>query len=333
MAVACGILIAARQALTDARHHAAFAAGGKAITRERALADKHKKEWRDVKQRRRKGEKVKAPKREHAFPPRYDAENMWREYKGQKPINEYRSYRIRPATRKAGKHGYDATVDKMRRSPAPDLTLNLSPYALLKFGGLSRTPANMQKLERALSRLQQTCGDLGPLVLSVRVVPFGRTRVRVSGKWLAPPFGKVPMPLPTRSRVACSLYLFLQTIRHGSSIRSSISLEALAQRLGIDTNVRWIAQQSLERALATVNQHLRKLHETGMPATSYELDRAKALNGRCRFIKEGDDIDEVDTDDVVDDDAVDEIEDDAEKTNNDAFYNELDRRRRALWIG
>ena len=138
------------------------------------------------------------------------------------------------------------------------IELTLTRYAILRGAGLPDNEINVRQLAGALDRLTNEVGPLPPLLIGVEK-RHGTVTLQISRSWLAPPFGKVPLPLPSAA-TALSLYLFVHAIDTGPSNPRAISPDALLRRLGIAT---WWGQRdcqnTLDRALDTVNALLHSL--------------------------------------------------------------------------
>jgi hypothetical protein len=114
--------------------------------------------------------------------------------------------------------------------------------------------------------------------LSIKALPDGRWSIVVDCRWFAPPFAKIPKPLP-QSPAALALYLLLRNFRKQPASRKGIRFDTLCQLLGISNDRGPLASSdALNRALDAVNDHLtrlpvRKLHaaKVRVPAR-YELD-------------------------------------------------------------
>ena len=261
--VACGLLRLARKVVTADRHERAFAAGGKQIVEEMKLSKKFKEDWRATRKARRKGDDdVPAPKRRHAFYARviYSNWNERRERFGLPPDRgAYRPIKTSDALRTAGQQGYRDKRSRLRERVPDMVEVTVTRSALLRAAHLPPTGGNLRRLTPALQRLTRPVGGLPPLISSWS--SQGTLQVQVEGIWLAPPFGRIPLPFP-RGPSALSLYLFMFAIELGPGGREGMEFRRLCERLGIPTQ--WgSAGRSLTRALNAVNAHLKAFPELG----------------------------------------------------------------------
>jgi hypothetical protein len=147
----------------------------------------------------------------------------------------------------------------------------------LRLSGLSAGARNLDLIDPILAKLRKPvqCGeDRLPALLKSVLAEGERLRLEVCGDWLAPPFGKVPMPLPTRSAHALALYLFVHTIKTSNANKGDSSFLSLCTRLGIKSDQRWQCQQAFDRALAVVNTHLSKLDIEELARNNVKIARA-----------------------------------------------------------
>lgn len=250
LAIMAGLLTAARNALADSQHDSALSAGAQSISREQEYAGQHQQKWREVKEARQRGHDAAAPRRQHTFT----------------ADDEYAPTRTTRQTFKAaGKHGYTNRKAALRKLRAPaHIEFEIRRSAILLLAGLSNDAKNLERLDLALRRLMRPVvvnrQNKLPVIAFFRQLPSGKIRLRVNGEWIAPPFGKVPMPLPTRSPVAVALFLFIHTISTRSANKGSTSFWSLCKRLGLGRRqARWLCQRDVVRALAVINAHLGKL--------------------------------------------------------------------------
>jgi hypothetical protein len=251
VAVACALLARARLDLAEGRHIRALEAGATSIRLEKQYAADFENEWREVKARRRQGKEARAPQRFHTYT--YEPEHKPKKRKGN-------------AIEHAGKVSYRrAQRDIRRESPPEFVAVEVHRYELLRLAHLSTDAKNRKELDAALRRLTRAVRvngrRLAPLIAEMDGED-GRLRLRMSGEWLEPPFGKLPLPLPTRSIAATALYLFLHSIRTTPSNRRSKNFKELCERIGIDTSrPPYVCRQAFHRALDIVNDHIARLDE------------------------------------------------------------------------
>jgi hypothetical protein len=266
LAVVAGLLTCARLALNEQNHVEALKGGAATIALEKTLDQEFKEDWRNTHSRRRRGEQAQAPRRSHTF------------------STEERYKPVRRSFKSAGKHGYQQAKAKARKQPPPDvITVKLSRSYLLTVSGHADDGDSLRQLDAALKRLCNPILIAGapkaPLLRQYQRTSSGLLRLRVAGEWLMPPYLKVPMPLPSRSPSGLALYLFLHTINTSATNIKDISLDSLCRRLGIDKRGRRLCRQAWTRALAVVNQHLRK-HEGDVREYKFkEID-----DGKGRFV-------------------------------------------------
>lgn len=279
IAIACALSVKARFELARRRHIKALDIGATTIDQEKQYAADFQADWLKVKARRRRGEEdVPAPERFHT-------------YKG----SEYKLHDTHATElRKAGKAGYRRAQRVLRKEPPPELVeIEISRAALLRLAHLSTDAKNRHQLDQTLRRLQKPVRINGtrlpPLIASVDPKAT-RLRLQITGVWLEPPFGQVPLPLPTRSSIATALYLFLRSVKTSRVNSRAINFEDLCSRIGIDTSQPLFrCKQALHRALGLVNQYVRRLDEDVldqhgiMAVNGYSI---KAANGgdRVRFV-------------------------------------------------
>jgi hypothetical protein len=147
----------------------------------------------------------------------------------------------------------------------------------LRLSGLPSNARNLDLIDEAVSTLRKSVragDDLLPAPITAVKADGNRLRLEVCGDWLAPPYGKVPMPLPTRSAYAMALYLFVHTIRAGTGNTDDSDFKHLCARLGIRAKTRWQLQQPFDRALAAVNQHFAKLDPEPLAACGIKSGQA-----------------------------------------------------------
>jgi hypothetical protein len=240
LAVALALTASARRIIRHRVHVQAFNGYGQdAIKEERAYQEQHQREW----QAKRKGLRSTVPIRLHAH---------------KEPT--YKAGRVRKNLKNAGRFGYSQATSTLSKQPLPEvIPVLISRSNLLRVANMSADGKNLTRLNRILRRLRKPVAQMPPLLASVEEQPSGLLLLLVCGAWLAPPFVQVPLPLPTRSRPATSLYLFLQCIQTRPMDRSDSSFKALCRRVGISASTPWVGRQAFQRALDIVNDHLRRL--------------------------------------------------------------------------
>ena len=124
-----------------------------------------------------------------------------------------------------------------------------------------RTRNQRKLVDAALNRLSRPVGGgEKSLVVDWEELPNKKLLIQVSGQWLQPPYVPVATPLP-RTPTAMALYLFLHSIETNNTYsRTDSSMIGLCERLGIPTRFgNAVASQLLDRALKSVNEHIKRL--------------------------------------------------------------------------
>ena len=276
-AVAIGAVMAARVVYDNNLHKEAFElGGGKGIEREKAADDRHRASMAEMNRRRKRGEDAPFPERHHTFPTEslYDKASLDSLITGElKQFDHYHTVPLGRLLKAAGSHGYKQLKKKLRKQPPPDIIcVEISKRALLRRSGLQDDGGNYHRLKSTLNRLKRRVGPKGPVLKDWALLPNGPLRLRVSGRWLRPPFGRIAWPPPLRSATACALFMFLNAIDTGVLNQKGIRLKSLYGVLGIEA--RWSnadALRTLNRALATVNKHLNTINRDAIDKLSDRL--------------------------------------------------------------
>jgi hypothetical protein len=247
-AVGAGALVSAQAVLANSRHQEALKSGEEAIERQDHYHTKFKREWQKVSEQRRRGIDAPAPMYSFTF---------------RDEVRHKTGMSKRKVLQEAGKHGYRKQLKRSRRMTPPEIiTIEVSQRALLRQAGLQSDGAHHRRLADTLNRLCLPIGDAQPMLKGWERTPSRRLRLQVFGAWLAPPFGRVPLPLPVCSPTALALYLFLHGIKtnqhlsNPSNIRQH-DLKSFYRRIGIAT--RWgeaVCKRTFKRAFDAVNTHL-----------------------------------------------------------------------------
>lgn len=292
LALAAGILRAARTRWRELDHEAAKREGSRAIEAELDLADKYEDDWKRVKLERKKHPDTPAPKRRHSFKLDYNWETAKTGHHGQAPLSPERSFRRGASLREAGSRTYKRTRIRLRRKAAPEkLEVTIFRSALLNAACLSDDSATIAALPSLLDRLTQpACESLPPLLASFKRTPTGYLKLVVNGEWLpSSKYSHVPLPFPTRSLTATALLFFLFGLRNTKGSKAgSIAFDELFQRIGIEATLpRWRKQQALDRALNVVNRYLARLRPQEF--SRYDIDMPglfalEPVENRARFI-------------------------------------------------
>ena len=139
----------------------------------------------------------------------------------------------------ARRNGYHKRMTRLKATIPEIVTFEIFPSVLLRSSGLSRSAANLGRIDDALIRLRSSViEDMPPLLISHRVLMTGKVRFHVSGDWMRGSRIKMPIPLPTKSNTALNLLLFLRSIgepgQDGMSIAGSIALAKLCDWIGME---------------------------------------------------------------------------------------------------
>jgi hypothetical protein len=283
IAVIGGILTTARILIGQQNSQDAFAYARRIIDKQLKTYAEHKLAWDKARLLRKKGMKAKAPMIHRQF---------------LSPV--YKTLDRSKDLKKIGSIANEKHRAQRRKSAPPDSNIiPISGSRLLLIAGLSRDGGNLARLDRCLRRLQKPMKiagrELPPLLNSYEVLASGRLVLDVSGDWLDLQYRQVPLPLPTKSPIATSLYLFLQCISTHPAHKENIGFKALCERVGIDTGrppSRGI--QALDRALDVVNDHVWALDADALASyrikipNGYEIEKVSEFNIRFVGILRGD---------------------------------------------
>jgi hypothetical protein len=139
---------------------------------------------------------------------------------------------------------------RKRKRPATVVT-EWSRRGLVKAMKLPIKSPNLHRLDGALDQLVK----MGVLA-SWKVLPSGRLQIAVDGRALPTKrFTQIALPLPTQSKVAVALYLFIHWI--DLTKHRQIKWKRLCKLLGLPAR-RDNAVQALERARDCINNHLKR---------------------------------------------------------------------------
>ena len=181
---------------------------------------------------------------------------------------------------------YDDHVDQ-------DWYATTSRNELLRYAGLSDDAANNKRVDDALDRLTRAVRRHPPVLVGWRELRGRWIEIEVRCEWLSlERYGKVKLPLPTSSRDALALYLFLIIINLSPRNKTSIPASTLYKRLGIRTGRPAHNERALRNALDRVNAHRTK--KQGLLAIDL-LDDGK---GGWRFVEHGKDEEAI-SDDII----------------------------------
>jgi hypothetical protein len=137
-----------------------------------------------------------------------------------------------------------------------DISIKTSRAELLRLAGFSRKAENSRRVSEALSRLEGSIGNFGPVLSHCR--PGKTLLLTVTAEWVpVKRFGRLDLPLLTCGPTALALQLFLSAI--DESGKTSIRTEELYRRLGIRRSWPAHAIRALECAHRRVNDYRRDL--------------------------------------------------------------------------
>jgi hypothetical protein len=143
---------------------------------------------------------------------------------------------------------------KRRFRPAEIIDIKLTGTDLLRLAGISPDTRHLQALDIVLRKLmKRSVPNRPPLLRTYRLFLDGKIGLFVSGDWLEPPYVKVALPLPTRSKNAINLGLFLRCIILGGHIKLSNLAHDV---LGLRTRKGYEQRRFVERALRVLNAAL-----------------------------------------------------------------------------
>src|SRR5262245_40775864 len=160
------------------------------------------------------------------------------------------------AIEQAGRFGYRARRRLLRQKPPPDLIeISLTKCHLLNAASLSDSVGNVAKVAPTLNRLcRRVDRDHEPLLKGWKI-EAERLIIQVNGKWLAPPFCRVPVPLP-HTTTALALFLYLRVLDLWRLNTKVVALKDVAHRLGLRWHRPAYVYAKLQHAVAAVNAHI-----------------------------------------------------------------------------
>ena len=165
------------------------------------------------------------------------------------------------------------------------LVVELSVQAFFRRSGLARNSRSTALLPSTFDRLTMGTGSFGPVLRQWTKIRNGQLCLHINEEWLPQRrFARVPWPLPTSGATVLALYLFLSSTDQRSEV--SIKTENLYSLLGIPLNRPAHAQRALDRALVSVNLHLkflnrdRSLEECELP-TKYVIQPLRDRDRLC----------------------------------------------------
>jgi hypothetical protein len=157
-------------------------------------------------------------------------------------------------TKQAGTDSRNAFRNAMREqrtewAPPDTLSFRAYPTELHKMAGLATSTASLAKLDDALTRLQtKIASGLPPPLVKATRLKLGRYRFVVNSDWLASPYRRVNLPLPTKSLNATNLYLFMRT--QGGKPQS---IAEVCKAIGIKSRKLFEQRLMLKRAFDIAN--------------------------------------------------------------------------------
>jgi hypothetical protein len=182
-----------------------------------------------------------------------------------------------------GSAGFEHGRQRYRDDHADeDWYFETSRGELLRYAGLSDNAANSKRVDADLDRLTRPVFNRPSVLVRWRESSGQWIELEVRREWLSlERYTTVKMPLPTSSRDALALYLFLSSINLSPRNRTGIPAKALYVRLGIRTGRPSHDEKALRQALARVNEHRTK--KQGLSPIGLSPDR----KGGWRFNEHG----------------------------------------------
>lgn len=160
--------------------------------------------------------------------------------------------KVKVAVRRAMEHGYKVKLRNLRKHQTDSITFSTSAYMLLKAARLSDSTSNYRAVIITELRRLRKQG-----MLTFEATDGGDLVITVLPACLRQQYHRLPLPLPTRSKLALQLLLWFQHARpkkEGSEKRS-VSISHLRQIFQHDARL----VQAVQRALVVVNAYLRPL--------------------------------------------------------------------------
>jgi hypothetical protein len=188
-----------------------------------------------------------------------------------------------PKGRSIKSAGQIAYYRETRRLRPPDVIhFRTSRSAILRRAGLPANGTNVGKVRVSLDRLLRPVGGMPAPLIAWTASHDDLLHLDFRGQWVAPPYGRVPLPLPMRSSTAMALFLWALTVleqgKQTPRIYQNIRFEKLCKRIGIPTRYGGhVATRALDSALKVLNFHLDKLpkaelnHQGVMIPNRYEI--------------------------------------------------------------
>lgn len=204
---------------------------------------------------RRRGEHYLGPDGEDVFGD--EVPTILHTFEGSK--ERVKPLRVKVAVRRAMAEGYKKGLRQARRHRPSSIMFEASPSLLLKAARLSDSASNRTALARSLRKLR-TQGLLTFETQDTGIV------VTVRGRWLERQYNRLPLPLPTRSKLGLQLLLWLQHAKPkplGKDKRFVSIAHLMSTKLFGYRNRRRF-REALSRATATINQYLRPLDRGGL---------------------------------------------------------------------
>jgi hypothetical protein len=201
----------------------------------------------------------------------------------EQPVVDKAQYSPRLQFKDEGSAGFERGRQRYRDDHAKeDWYFETSRAQLLRYAGLSLKADNNRNVDAALDRLARAVRNHPSVLVGWRELGGQRIELEVRYEWLSlHRYSKVSMPLPTSSRHALALYLFLSVINPSPRNKTSIPAKALYSRLGIQTGRPAHDKRALRHALDRVNEH--RTTKQGLSA----IDLSHDGKGGWRFTEHG----------------------------------------------
>jgi hypothetical protein len=183
----------------------------------------------------------------------------------------------------AGQIGYRRET---RRARPPDVIhVQTSRSAILRRAGLPDNGTNLGKVRVTLDRLLRPVGGMPAPLIAWTTSDDDQLHLQFRGQWLAPPYGRVPIPLPMRSSTAMALFLWALTVeleegKRTPRVHQKIRFEKLCRRLGIPTKYGvHVATRALDNALKVLNVYLDKLPKAELNGQGVTIPNRYEIKG------------------------------------------------------
>jgi hypothetical protein len=271
-----GTLLSLARIVNAAQHFTtAFDNGQSSIQLEGELHEQWRGKWREVERARNRGQHPKAPIRRHA--------HAWK--------GTFKPMSIKRAMQLAGSQAFRDKLKELRSEDIADVTFDVTRSALVQYVGLKKSGLNLKAVDDALTTLTDLINIGNRLRLPlVKVIRRATTMtITVSAAWANEQYHAVPLPLPTRSTLACRLLLwthFIGGVKDESHTHADRSYEKFVEEFGYHSQRR--ANEAVNRAIDYLNkQYYPKLNKKALrpfgikPPDAIEIIEAE---GRIKIV-------------------------------------------------